>query len=526
MATGQLPFHGADMIATLMAVATEEPRPPRGLSPALPRELSDLILKLLAKDPARRPQSARAVVEAIQALESKQPAPARGHVKLLAIVCGVLLLAGGAGILVAGKVFQKTEHPVVPEAPPAKGELTFASTRSAVRIQIAREGQQVGTLESKTGFHQALEPGEYELSLADGPPGLLLSAERLTLSPGGKETLRLLNAPLSHQALVHRPAPLPGVDKWTIETTQPRGPVCAVAYHPKGRWLATAGFDGVLRLWDPASGKLIRALVGHHSAIIAVAWSPDGRYLASAGAKNVPTYDRRLYPAGISFPAEVIDPTIRLWDAESGRTLAVLTGHTDTPRALAFSPDGKTLASAGQDRTLRFWNVAEGKLEKTVVGHQHWFHQVAWSPNGKLLATDFQGDIQIRDALTGAVVRTLHGHESWIFGLAWAPKGGMLASCSQDGTVRLWRGGAGNSIHTLKNNKVAVRALAWHPEGQRLAGINDRVNLLRVWDAETGKSVVSQKVGEVLSVAWSPDGRTLATGGWNGVIAQWSAETG
>src|SRR5262249_22312774 len=154
---------------------------PRELNPALPRELSDLIGHLLAKEPARRPQSAAAVVERIRALEGKlQPQPSRGHFRL-ALACAVLVLGGGAGFLVARRVSHEPGHHAMPEVPREKAELSFPNRRSAVRIQVARGGEQVGVLEQKGGFRLSLEPGEYDLSLADTPPGLKLSAERLTL---------------------------------------------------------------------------------------------------------------------------------------------------------------------------------------------------------------------------------------------------------------------------------------------------------------------------------------------------------
>ncbi|TXT33234.1 MAG: WD-40 repeat-containing protein, partial [Comamonadaceae bacterium] len=168
------------------------------------------------------------------------------------------------------------------------------------------------------------------------------------------------------------------------------GSVRSVAWTADGKTLASAGDDQTVRLWDGASGKLLRTLEGHQGTVWSVAWSADGKTLASAG----------------------IDKTVRLWDGASGKLLCTLEGLQGAVSSVAWSADGKTLASAGEDKTVRLWDGASGKLLRTLEAHQGRVFSVAWSADGKTLAS--AGDdqmVHLWDGASGKLLRKLEGHQ-------------------------------------------------------------------------------------------------------------------
>ena len=159
-----------------------------------------------------------------------------------------------------------------------------------------------------------------------------------------------------------------------------------------------------------------------------MAFSPDGRLLATAGS----------------------DGTARLWDPATGEHLRTLTGHTDRVMGVAFSPDGRLLATGGDDGTARLWDPATGEHLRTLTGHTDAVRGVAFSPDGRLLATGGDdGTARLWDPATGEHRRTLTGHARQVLGVAFSPDGRLLATAGGDGTARLWDPATGEHRHTL-----------------------------------------------------------------------------
>jgi WD40 repeat protein len=196
-----------------------------------------------------------------------------------------------------------------------------------------------------------------------------------------------------------------------------------------------------------------------------------------------------------------------------------LSGHEHSVTAIAFSPNGKTLASASWDQTARLWDVATGKLLGTLKGHNKPVLSLAFSPDGKTLATgslDFT--IVLWSPSTGAQHKVLNGHKKQVNSLAFSPDGNLLASASHDSTVRLWDG-RGMVVRQITVDGSQLSALAFSPDGAVLVVAGHKG--LTAWNVADGTAVGG--VGDWQlgnkSVAFSSDGRHVAAG----ATSDWSA---
>ncbi|MFN6569433.1 NACHT and WD40 repeat domain-containing protein [Dendronalium sp. ChiSLP03b] len=221
------------------------------------------------------------------------------------------------------------------------------------------------------------------------------------------------------------------------------------------------------------------------------------------------------------------DGMVRLWETNTGRELVSCKGHTYWVNSIAFSPNGQILASGSDDRTLRLWNIHTGECLKTLHGHSGRVYSVAFSSDGEILATGSDDQtVRLWNILTGECFQTLQGHTYWVNSVAFSPDGKTLATGSDDQTIRLWNIKTSQYIQTLYGHVSGVRSVAFSPDGETLAtGSDDQT--IRLWNIKTGecRDILQGHTNRVKTLTFSPDGETLATGSDDQTVRLWDIKT-
>jgi WD40 repeat protein/predicted Ser/Thr protein kinase len=572
--THRLPYQLDNRPLAEVARLIQEEKPPRlgSINPELRGDVETIVATALAKDPARRYRSAADLAADLRRWLAHEPIQARPPSALYqlrqfaqrhkALVGGVLatVLALVLG-LVGTILFAVGEARQRRQADKEKHEAQFQAYRARVAAAVAalsvhdvadaanqlkESSQELRDWEWRH-LHSRLDdssavvpwPGP-ETGLLPGAPDRLrawaLTSAGLVLADlesGGQKLLPIAAQRYGRISVAQTRRGLrlvawvgktsfdlldeAGQQLCRVELPEAKEEPYQVVVSPDGMRLAVTAEDWKgqpLVVFDATSGKQMAVCAGHKAPTFALTFSPDGTRLASGSE----------------------DKTARLWDTASGELLATCRGHKSRIYSIAFRPDGACFVTASSDETVRQWDAAKGKeLGAPYERHVGEVVLAVYSPDGEWVAsTGIDRTVRVWQATLREDVAVLHGHAGPVVGLGFATGGRRLASFSSeatrwgkgDGTVRLWDADPEATLPVLRGHKRAIYPVALSPDGRWIAS-GDAGGEVRLWDAVTGEWCARlPHPGMVQSLAWSHDGTWLVTGSIaDGRLRIWDAAT-
>jgi serine/threonine protein kinase len=475
MCTGELPFKGTSTLSVLKAVALHDPPPPAQRNASIPVALSDLIMELLEKVPAKRTASARRVVEVLREVEASlaqrsnaldrrnnaPTLPATANHRHRSRKPVVLTLAGclAAAVIVGAVLLWWVAEDTVP----SQGGDPKSSAASLVQ--------------EDTAPHPGRVPKEKATSKrpADGAvPGMPVAV--------GNRTVLLL------------------------QRFQHAGPVASVAVSGDGKHVLTGSWDNTANLWESATGARLQTFHAHQAGVTSVALSSDGKHVLSGS----------------------FDKTAILWEAVSGKPLQTAHRHTLGIWSVALSGDGKHLLTGSADKTAILWEAASGKPLQTFQAHTGGVLSVSLSSDSKQVLTGSADKTAILwEAASGKSLQTFQGHTGDVTSVALSRNGKHVLTGAWDwprGAI-LWETATGQPLQVFQGHATGVTSVALsHDATLVLTGSADKTAIL--WEAASGKvlQTLREHTDRIISVALSGDGRYLVTGSDDKTAILWEAK--
>ncbi len=333
---------------------------------------------------------------------------------------------------------------------------------------IARNPAQGQSTDSTTNIVFLLDDEGHVQTRLEGSVGT--QAALTAVSPDGARVAVIWMGPKEWAFTLYDP----DSGKRRATSAQDIGYTWALAFNSDGTRIATAGEDGLTRLWDTSTGRMIAQCRGHTRKVLSVAFRPDGRRLVTASA----------------------DGTVRQWDSTTGREVeSPYESHAGEVVTAAYSPDGLWVASGGTDRTVRVWEAASRHDVAVLHGHTGVVSQLAFTADGSRLASASQsgragdtgdGTVRIWEVGRQADTSVLRGHTSYIYPVAYSADGRWIASGSWDKTVRLWDAATGESCAILPQPGY-VRTLAFSPDSTWLVSGCNPGESLNIWNVATAR---------------------------------------
>ena len=317
----------------------------------------------------------------------------------------------------------------------------------------------------------------------------------------------------------------------------------SVSVSPDGKTLASYNSDGTVRILDSATGRPLQTITGHNTMWARfTAYSSHGRSLACLSFTGdfqlwepntttlLKSFEVGLYrifcaaysPDNVTFACGNGYGALAIFDADTGaQNHTIMDAHTDRITAVAFSPDGSTLASCSYDQIIHLWSVHTGHLKDTLVGHEQKIYDLAFTPSGDMLASaSDDGTIRFWDPNTGETVNTIETFGGAVDKVAFSPSGEILVSLSRDDIIRFWDPNTGEHLKSITPQEPA-HSIAYSPDGRTLASSHARE--INLWNTETGEltATFTGHNDSIYPIAFSPDGKTLISGSYDRTMIFW-----